>query len=211
MKNVDLANLDLNNIGAWPTPLKIAIVFVACVLVAVAGFFLIIQGKRTELQQAEAQEIKLKQEIEGMQAKANNLEELRKQIETIEETLKTILDRALPKKTEVDALLDSISEKGMGNGVKFQLFKPLGEKVSGAIAEYPVQMKVTGAYHEFGGFISDVAALPRIVTVHDIAITDDKKSKKLTMDLIAKTYRYLEQEEIQSQQKGEKDKLKITK
>ncbi len=208
MKNVDFSNLDINNIGAWPAPLKIAVVLVVCVLVAVGGFFVFIQPKREELQRAEIQEANLKKEIEGMQAKANNLEALRKQIETIEETLKTILDRALPKKTEVDALLDSISEKGMGNGVKFLLFKPQGERFNGPIAEYPVQVKVVGGYHEFGGFVSDVAALPRIVTLHDISISNDAKSKKMTMDLIAKTYRYLEQEELQSQKKDAKGKKK---
>lgn len=211
MKNIDFKDLDINNIGTWPMAMKVLVILLISVAVGVAGFFLVIQGKRTELLQAEQQEVKLKQDIEGMQAKANNLEALRKQIETIEETLKTILDRALPKKTEVDALLDSISEKGMGNGVKFQLFKPMGERFNGPIAEYPVQMKVTGGYHEFGGFISDVAALPRIVTLHDISIVDDKKSKKLSMDLIAKTYRYLEQEELQSQKKAGTDKTKIKK
>jgi type IV pilus assembly protein PilO len=211
VKNVDLGSLDINNIGAWPTPLKIVLVLIACVVVAVGGFFLFIQPKRVELQQAQAQELQLKRDIEGMQAKANNLDELRKQIDTIEETLKTILDRALPKKTEVDALLDSISEKGMGNGVKFLLFKPQGERFNGPIAEYPVQIKVVGGYHEFGGFVSDVAALPRIVTLHDIAISSDAKSKKMTMDLIAKTYRYLEQDELQSQKKGSTDKTKIKK
>lgn len=206
MKNVDFNNLDINNIGAWPAPLKIAVVLVVCVLVAVGGFFVFIQPKREELQRAEAQEASLKKEIESMQAKANNLDALRKQIETIEETLKTILDRALPKKTEVDALLDSISEKGMGNGVKFLLFKPQGERFNGPIAEYPVQIKVVGGYHEFGGFVSDVAALPRIVTLHDISISSDAKGKKMSMDLIAKTYRYLEQEELQSQKKAAKGK-----
>ncbi|MBI3562394.1 MAG: type 4a pilus biogenesis protein PilO [Gammaproteobacteria bacterium] len=208
--NIDFGNIDFNNVGSWPTPLKIVVILVACVLVGIIGFFAFIQGKRVELQAAETTEVQLKKDITDMQAKANNLDELRKQIDTIEETLKTILDRALPKKTEVDALLDSISEKGMANGVKFLLFKPQGERFNGPIAEYPVQMRVTGGYHEFGGFVSDVAALPRIVTLHDISITDDKRSKKLTMDLIAKTYRYLEQEELQSQ-KNPKDKTKLKK
>lgn len=208
MKNVDLSNLDFNNIGAWPMPLKVALVVIVSVIVAVAGFFLFIQGQRTALQQHAQQEQTLKHEIEGKQAKANNLEQLRDQIVKIQDILNT-MERQLPKKTEVDALLNDISEKGIGNGVKFQLFKPQAERFNNSIAEYPIQMKVTGSYHEFGGFVSDVAALPRIVTLHDINIVDDKKSKKLTMELVAKTYRYLEAEELQSQQqKAKTDKIK---
>jgi type IV pilus assembly protein PilO len=208
VKNIDLGSLDFNNIGAWPMPLKITLIALVSLAVAVAGYFLFIQGQRTALQQHSQQEQNLKHEIEGKQAKANNLEQLRDQIVKIQDILNT-MERQLPKKTEVDALLNDISEKGIGNGVKFQLFKPQAERFNGSIAEYPIQMKVTGSYHEFGGFVSEVAALPRIVTLHDINIIDDKKSKKLTMELVAKTYRYLEAEELQSQQqKTKSDKIK---
>lgn len=207
MKDIDLNNLDLSNIGAWPTAVKIALIIIASAAVAVAGFFLDVQKQIEKLERTERTEITLKQEFETKQAKAVNLEAYKQQLKEIEESFGAML-RQLPSKTEVEGLLVDISQTGLASGIEFQLFKPQGERFIEFYAELPIQMKMTGNYHEFGNFVSGVAALPRIVTLHDISITDDKKSQKLTMDVTAKTYRYLDDVEIQQQKSQAKKKGK---
>jgi type IV pilus assembly protein PilO len=206
VKDIDLNNLDLSNIGAWPTAVKIALIIIVSAAVAVAGFFLDIQNQIDKLERTERQEITLKQEFETKQAKAVNLEAYKQQLKEIEESFGAML-RQLPSKTEVEGLLVDISQTGLASGIEFQLFKPQGEKFIEFYAELPIQMKMTGNYHEFGNFVSGVAALPRIVTLHDISINKDSKSQQLTMEVTAKTYRYLDDAEIQ-QQKASKEKSK---
>ena len=117
--------------------------------------------------------------------------------------------RQLPSKTEVEALLVDISQTGLASGIEFQLFKPQGERFIEFYAELPITMKMTGTYHEFGSFVSGVAALPRIVTLHDISIGSAKdKGDRLTMDITAKTYRYLDENELAAQKKQDKNKKK---
>ena len=207
MKDIDLNNLDLSNIGAWPTALKIALIIIASVAVFVAGYFLDIQKQQEKLERSERTEITLKQEFETKQAKAVNLEAYKQQLKEIEESFGAML-RQLPSKTEVEGLLVDISQTGLAIGIEFQLFKPQGERFIEFYAELPIQMKMVGNYHEFGNFVSGVAALPRIVTLHDISITKDKKTEKLTMDVTAKTYRYLDDVEIQQQKSQAKKKGK---
>lgn len=207
MKDIDLNNLDLSNIGAWPTALKIALIIIASVAVFVAGYFLDIQKQQEKLDRSERTEITLKQEFETKQAKAVNLEAYKQQLKEIEESFGAML-RQLPSKTEVEGLLVDISQTGLASGIEFQLFKPQGERFIEFYAELPIQMKMVGNYHEFGNFVSGVAALPRIVTLHDISITKDKKTEKLTMDVTAKTYRYLDDVEIQQQKSQAKKKGK---
>jgi type IV pilus assembly protein PilO len=205
MKDIDLNNLDFSNIGAWPTAVKIAIIVVVCAGVAAAGFFLDVQKQIEKLERAEKQELTLKQEFENKQAKAVNLEAYKQQLKEIEESFGAML-RQLPSKTEVEALLVDISQTGLASGIEFQLFKPQGERFIEFYAELPITMKMTGTYHEFGSFVSGVAALPRIVTLHDISIAGDKKgaSDRLTMDITAKTYRYLDENELAAQKKQDK-------
>ncbi len=205
MKNVDLNNLSLSDIGAWPTAIKMVLIAIVCIGAAVAGYFLDIKNQREKLARAEAKEISLKQEFETKQAKAVNLEAYKQQLKEIEESFGAML-RQLPSKTEVEGLLVDISQTGLASGIEFQLFKPQGERFIEFYAELPISMKMTGGYHQFGNFVSGVASLPRIVTLHDISITDDKKGK-LTMDVTAKTYRYLDETEI-AEQKKETDKGK---
>ena len=207
MKDIDLNNLDVSNIGAWPTALKIALIAIVSIAAAVAGYFLDIKTQREKLANAERQELSLKQEFETKQAKAVNLEAYKQQLKEIEESFGAML-RQLPSKTEVEGLLVDISQTGLASGIEFQLFKPEGERFIEFYAELPISMKMTGTYHEFGNFVSGVASLPRIVTLHDISITDDKKGGLLTMDVTAKTYRYLDEAEIAQQKKDEKSKKK---
>lgn len=201
MKDIDLNNLDFSNIAAWPTAIKIALIAIVCIAAAVGGYFLDVKGQREKLANAEKQEINLKQEFETKQAKAVNLDAYKQQLKEIEESFGAML-RQLPSKTEVEGLLVDISQTGLASGIEFQLFKPQGERFIEFYAELPISMKMTGSYHEFGTFVSGVASLPRIVTLHDISITDDKKGL-LTMEVTAKTYRYLDEAELAQQKKEE--------
>ena len=203
MKDIDLNNLDLSNLGAWPTAVKVALIVIAATAAAVAGFFLDIQGQIEKLERVEKTELTLKTDFEGKQAKAVNLDAYKQQLTEIEESFGAML-RQLPSKTEVEGLLVDISQTGLASGIEFQLFKPQGEQFIEFYAELPIKMIMTGGYHEFGNFVSGVAALPRIVTLHDISIVDDQKSQSLTMEVTAKTYRYLDDTEIQQQKKTKK-------
>lgn len=207
MKDLDLNNLDFSNLGSWPTAVKVAVIAFACAGAAAAGFFLDIQKQIEELERAEKQELTLKQEFENKQAKAVNLEAYKQQLKEIEESFGAML-RQLPSKTEVEGLLVDISQTGLASGIEFELFKPQGERFIEFYAELPISMKMTGTYHEFGSFVSGVAALPRIVTLHDISIDGGKgkDSDRLTMNVTAKTYRYLDENELASQKKKGKKK-----
>lgn len=207
MKDIDLNNLDFNNVGAWPVPVKAGLIVVVCILILVAGYFLDIKGQLENLERARAQEAKLKQEFERKQAKAANLEKYKAQLEEMKKSFGTML-RQLPSKTEVEDLLVDISQTGLAAGVEFQLFQPGQERQIEFYAELPIKMKMTGTYHQFGRFVSGIAALPRIVTLHDINIKRDKKTGKLIMEVTAKTYRYMDEAEIAAARKAKKAKGK---
>lgn len=199
MKDLDLSNLELSNLGNWPTAVKVAVIIFACAGAAVAGFFLDIKPQREKLDRAEKTEISLKQEFETKMSKAVNLDAYKQQLKEIEESFGAML-RQLPSKTEVEGLLVDISQTGLASGIEFLLFKPETERFIEFYAELPIKMKMTGTYHQFGSFVSGVAALPRIVTLHNIQIMPEKKGgDKLTMEVEAKTYRYLDESEIQAQ------------
>ncbi len=206
LKNFDLNDLDFSNIGGWPTPVKAGLIVIVCIIVLVLGYFLDISNKRDELARAESQEATLKNEFKTKQAKAANLDAYKKQMKEIEESFGTML-RQLPSKTEVENLVDEISQTGLASGVEFILFKPQAEQFVEFYAEKPIAIKVTGNYHQFGRFISGIAALPRIVTLHNIKIERDDKTDRLTMDATAKTYRYLDENEL-SDQRAKKAKEK---
>ncbi len=206
--NIDFNDLDINNIGAWPTPLKAIVIVIICAATLAAGYFLDIKKQQTTLQRAERQELTLKQDFETKQAKAVNLEAYRQQMKEMEESFGAML-RQLPSKTEVEHLLVDISQTGLASGIEFKLFKPEKEVFTEFYAELPIKIRMTGTYHQFGSFVSGVAALPRIVTLHDIVISGGKKEgEALTMDLTAKTYRYLDDDELSQQRQKEKKKRK---
>jgi type IV pilus assembly protein PilO len=196
----DLNELDIRNIGIWPAPVKIILVAIACVLVATAGYYLDIERQVKRLNADEHKEVQLRKDFEVKQAKAANLEAYRKQLEEMKLSFGAML-RQLPDKTEVADLLVDVSQTGLASGLEFELFKPLAEVPREFYAELPIQIKVTGHFHEFGNFISGLAALPRIVTIHDIKIKHSSKSSKknegskLVLEATAKTYRYLDEEE----------------
>ena len=199
----ELNELDIGNIGVWPTPVKVVLVLVASIIVAIAGYYLDIEGQINKLATVEKQEMQLRKDYEVKQAKASNLDAYRKQLEEMKQSFGAML-RQLPNKTEVAELLVDVSQTGLASGLEFELFKPNNEVPREFYAELPIEIKVTGVYHEFGNFISGLAALPRIVTIHDITIkgptksgAKDKGGSKLVLEAIAKTYRYLDEEEAQ--------------
>lgn len=206
LSSINFNDLDVNNIGAWPTPFKAAIIIIICAAALAAGYFLDIKKQQNSLERAERQELTLKTDFEEKQAKATNLEAYRQQMKEMEESFGAML-RQLPSKTEVEHLLVDISQTGLASGIEFKLFKPQKEVFTEFYAELPIQISMTGTYHQFGSFVSGVAALPRIVTLHNIKITGGtKENPGLTMDLTAKTYRYLDDSEVTQQRRKDKKK-----
>ena len=195
----DLRSIDFNNVSTWPLPIKIAGIAIACVVILSLGWYFVIADELKQLDQEQQKEAVLKETFSGKKALAINLDEYRRQMEEMGEQFGTLL-RQLPNKTEVPNLLVDITQAGLGRGLDFVLFKPEKEAPLDFYAELPVSIKVTGTYHELAQFVSDVAALPRIVTVGNLDITADKNGK-LSMAAIAKTYRYLEAEELNIKRK----------
>lgn len=207
MKDLDLSEIDFNNMGAWPIPAKVAFVSVVCILILVLGYFLDLQGQTDKLAMVESQEQTFKNEYRTKYMRAVNLVAYKTQMKEMEESFGAML-RQLPSKTEVDDLLVDISQTGLSSGVEFTLFKPEKEKFVDFYAELPIKISMTGDYHQFGTFVSGVASLPRIVTLHDIEIKRDDKSSTLNMKMTAKTYRYLDQEEIAAHRAAERKNKK---
>ena len=189
----ELNELDLNNIGDWPTLIKALLVLVLCGAIATGWYYFDTEDQLIQLKNVERQEQELRSTFEKKQAKAVNLEKYQKQLEEMKQSFGAML-RQLPDKTEVAELLVDVSQTGLAAGLEFELFDPLGENRKDFYAELPIKIKVRGEYHQFGNFISGLATLPRIVTIHDIDISTAKKDKRLEMEAVAKTYRYLDEE-----------------
>ncbi len=196
----DLDIDDLKKIGGAPLPVKIAVIIVLCIALAVAGYFLDTTKQKVELEKIIAEEQQLRLVFSGKQAKAANLEAYKQQLDEMRTSFGTLL-RQLPNETEIETLLTDISQTGISAGLEIDYFKPEGLRPKEFYSEYPIKLKVTGHYHEFAEFISGVAALPRIVTVQDIFIkrADPKGGIKLSMELTAITYQYLDESEQEAE------------
>lgn len=195
MELSSLSDLDFNESGEWPIPVKILAIFLICLLVWGAGYYFIIKDKRAELATLEQKELELRQSFETKQAKAVNLEAYKEQMKEMEVVFSGMLQQ-LPRKNEVADLLVDISRTGLINGLEFELFRPEGERPVDFYAELPITMRLTGKYHQFGEFVSGVAALPRIVTLHNFKMGPlNKDNGMMTMDLTAKTYRYFDEQD----------------
>ncbi len=198
IKKIDfeqLKTLDFNDVGSWPLIAKAIAIVLISAAVLFFGYWFDTQQQLEVLKQAEQKEVELKDAFRAKQIKAINLEDYKQQMADMERSFGAML-RQLPSKTEVAELLVDISQAGLANGLEFELFKPLAEEPAEFYSELPIDIKVTGNYHDFGRFVSDVAALPRIVTLHDIGVTAGKEAnnpKRLSMSVKAKTYRYLEE------------------
>jgi len=192
----DLRNLDRNNIGGWPKSAKITFIVLLFAVVAFIGWYSIISNQQDELNQLAAKEEQLKQEFATKQAKAVNLEALQQQLDEMQDMLRQLL-RQLPSKTEMPELLVDISQTALSAGLETELFQPGAEIPKDFYAEKPIQLRMTGSYHQFGTFISGVASLPRVVilTLHDVSLTPKDKGGTLVLQGTVKTYRYLEDDE----------------
>lgn len=190
-----LTDLDFAESGEWPLPIKMIAILLLCALVWGGGYYYIINDKKIELASLEQKEVQLKQEFATKQAKAVNLDAYKEQMKEMQIVFASMLQQ-LPRKSEVADLLIDISRTGLVNGLVFQLFKPEGERPVDFYAELPIKMKVTGTFHQFGEFVSAIAALPRIVTLHDLTLIPPAEGTgKMTMDITAKTYRYFDEQE----------------
>jgi type IV pilus assembly protein PilO len=194
--NLDLDDLDLTNVARWPAAARAVIILVMMGCIIFLGYWFHTKDQLLELDKTAQLEKDLKFLFEKKAEQATNLEAYEQQLEDMRESFGAML-RQLPNQTEVADLLVDISQTGLASGLEFELFKPQPENPKEFYAELPISIRVVGEYHEFGNFVSGVAALPRIVTLHDIHISRVGESKTLLgMNVTAKTYRYLEQDEI---------------
>jgi len=193
--------LDFRQPGQWSPLPKLAAFLVVALVVVVLGWFALLLDANDELEVERAKEVTLKQDFHAKLAMAVNLSELRKQKLLVEEYV-IQLEKQLPGKAEMDALLSDINQAGLGRGLQFELFRPGQVVVMDYYAELPIEVRVSGRFHDIGSFAADVANLSRIVTLHDLSISVTKSGSDLmTMDATARTYRYLDAEEIETVRK----------
>ena len=199
----DLRRLNFRDIGNWPMLPKALALGVLFLAILAGGALLDWKDQYDALDRAKGEEAKLKEQYAQKKAKAINFQLYVQQLSEIEQSFGALL-KQLPNKSEMDALLTDINQAGLGRGLQFELFKPAAqEKMADFYAELPINIRITGNYHDMGAFASDVAQLPRIVTLNDVAVNNDKGV--LSMDAVAKTFRYLDEEEIAKQRKAAKD------
>jgi type IV pilus assembly protein PilO len=192
----ELQNLDVNDVGRWPMPFRVAVIALTFVIVTGIGvYFFIVQDLNPRLDREEAKEQELRLTFENKQRKAANYDAYKAQLTQIEQSFGTML-RQLPGETEIPSLIVDISQTGLAAGLQEKLFQPQPEIPRDFYAEKPIKIRLTGGYHEIGNFVSGIAALPRIVTLHDITITPESKDSfdNLSMEVTAQTYRYLDEE-----------------
>ncbi len=205
----DLRNLNLRNVGNWPVLPKVLMLLGIVAVIVALGYFLDWKDQWETLEVAQAEEGKLKTQYAEKKAKAINFELYVQQLNEVEQSFGALV-KQLPNRSEIDALLTDINQAGLGRGLQFELFRPAAqEKMAEFYAELPIRVRITGTYHDMGAFASDIAQLPRIVTLNDLAISNDKGTLILEGD--AKTFRYLDEEEIAKQRAAAKAKGKAKK
>ena len=190
----ELKNLDLENLGEWPFAIKVTGLILTFLIVITVSWQSDIRNLRTHLSQLELKENELRFSFEKKQRMAANLPALKEQLKDIEETFGDLLKR-LPSEAEIAELLVDISQQGLGAGLEFELFQPKEEEPQGFYVRLPIDIRVTGTYHQFGNFISGVSDLPRIVTNHNMKIRRDASNGLMLLETTAKTYRYLEEDD----------------
>jgi type IV pilus assembly protein PilO len=192
--------LNTSEPGQWPLLPKLATWAVLALMVVVLGWFLLLSDKSDELDAERNKEPALRKDYRDKLAQAVNLPELRKQKQQVEEYV-TQLEKQLPGKAEMDALLTDINQAGIGRGLQFELFRPGAVAVRDYYAELPISIRVVGRYHDIGAFTADIANLSRIVTLHDLNLTGAGRDGTLGLDATARTYRYLDANEVAAQKK----------
>lgn len=200
----DLRNLDPKDIDNWPALPKLGVLLLALLALIAASYFLDWQSQLESISEAKKKEIMLRETFLDKKKQAINLEAYRQQLADIEKSFGVLL-KQLPGKSQMEALLTDINQAGLGRGMQFELFKPAAsENVSEFYAELPINIRVTGSYHDMGAFATDISKLSRIVLLTDVSLTQVKEGT-LAMDAIARTYRYLDAEETAKRRKVEKD------
>ncbi|MCD1640218.1 type 4a pilus biogenesis protein PilO [Pseudomonas stutzeri] len=191
LRKIDVADLDLNNLGSWPAPVKFITGVILLAVVLALGYYLHLQDMQVQLEQQQAQETTLKQQFSSKAFQAANLEAYKEQMAEMETSFGALL-RQLPSDTEVPGLLEDITRTGLGSGLEFEEIKLQPEVAQQFYIELPINIKVIGGYHDLATFVSGVSSLPRIVTLHDFEIKPEKDdlASKLRMSIVAKTYRY---------------------
>lgn len=196
----ELKTLNLKDVGGWPVLPKLAVLVALSLAVVFAGYWFGWRGQLEQLDTVRQEESKLRETFLTKKKQAINLDTYRQQLKEIDQSFGALL-KQLPNKSEMDALLVDINQAGLGRGLEFELFKPAAsETMSEFYAQLPVTIKVTGEYHDLGNFAGDIAQMPRIVTLNDIKI-ETSKDGRLTMNGIARTYRYLDEAEVAAQKK----------
>ena len=211
MKLDDFNNIDFKNAGSLPMPVKLVLLGFLFLILLGLGYWFMWNPAIDEFNQAKAKEIELRQVFLTKKAQAIKIEAYKQQMIDIEKTFGALL-KQLPDKSQMDGLLTDINQAGLGRGLEFDLFKPGQESVADFYAEMPIQIKIKGNYHDIGAFATDISKLSRIVTLNDMTIAPlnkDSKDTMLTLDAVAKTYRYLDSSEVATKKAAEmKDKKK---
>jgi type IV pilus assembly protein PilO len=202
----DLRTLNFRDVGNWPLLPKLLALTAIVVAIVALGYLFDWKDQWEALEVAENEEIKLKEQYSQKKAKAINFELYVQQLQEVEQSFGALV-KQLPNRSEIDALLTDINQAGLGRGLQFELFRPAAqEKMAEFYAELPIKIKITGTYHDMGAFASDVAQLPRIVTLNDLNIINERGT--LMMESDAKTFRYLDEDEIAKQRALAKAKAK---
>lgn len=191
---IDFAELDLNNIGSWPVVVRSLACVIAFIAVLALGYFMHLTDLQEILERQKSEEASLKQQFTAKVSQAANLEEYKQQMQLMEASFEALL-RQLPSDTEVPGLLEDITSAGLNSGLEFEEIKLLAEVTQPFYIELPIKIKVFGSYHDLATFVSAVAGMPRIVTLHDFSIrpVNAMNNSKLVMDILVKTYRYNDQ------------------
>jgi type IV pilus assembly protein PilO len=199
----DLKGLNFREIGNWPLLPKVLALGALFIAILAGGAILDWKDQYDTLDRVRTEEGTLKEQYASKKAKAINFQLYVQQLQEVEQSFGALL-KQLPNKSEMDALLTDINQAGLGRGLQFELFKPAATEIPADFyAELPISIRITGNYHDMGAFASDVAQLPRIVTLNDVVVTNDKGA--LTLEAVAKTFRYLDEEEVAKQRKAAKD------
>lgn len=202
----EIRRLNIRDAGNWPMLPKVVLLVGIFLVIVIAGLFLDWRDQWDALNAAEQVEVGLKKQYTEKKGRAINFDLYVQQLNEVEQSFGALV-KQLPNRSEIDALLTDVNQAGLGRGLQFELFRPAAqEKMADFYAELPINIKITGNYHDMGAFASDIAQLPRIVTLNDVVISADKGM--LSMETVAKTFRYLDDEEISKQRAAAKGKTK---
>lgn len=198
----DLNNLSMKDLANAPMSMKLIVLAVAFVVIMFVGYWFVWSGELAQIDTGKQEEMTLRDSFMSKKRQAVNLDIYKQQLTDIDHSFGALL-KQLPNKSQMDALLSDINQAGLGRGLQFEFFKPGVETPKEFYAELPINIKVSGAYHDFGAFASDISQLSRIVTLHDLDISGDKDGN-LSMNAVIKTYRYLDEDELAAQSKSKK-------